>query len=244
MPDQPPLDEQNETKKRAIRRLAAAFVLIMLAVTALTFISHYKPEKPVTKTAEETVLPPEEPQIQPAPPVEPAAPLPPPPPPEVVNEKPKPAEPAQTAAPETAKPAEKPEVSARPSVAKTPAPTPALPKPRGPEKEPLTLRKAEELEGIPAETAKPVAPRPPAEKAPPAAKAAPEPAPKGYTVQLGVFSNPANALQLQEKLAQHGIRSYTETRLQIGPFKDRAEAENALRQVRNLGIGAVVVPIH
>jgi DedD protein len=49
-------------------------------------------------------------------------------------------------------------------------------------------------------------------------------------------------LQLQEKLAQHGIKSYTETRLNVGPFQNRAEAERALAKLRSLGVSAVVVP--
>ena len=68
-------------------------------------------------------------------------------------------------------------------------------------------------------------------------------APKGYAVQLGVFSNPANAIQMQEKLTQHGIKSYTETKLNVGPFQSKAEADQAMAKVRSLGIGAVVVPV-
>lgn len=89
----------------------------------------------------------------------------------------------------------------------------------------------------PAQPAKDVA-----EKAPPPAKAA-EPAPRGYTVQLGVFSNPANALQLQEKLAHNGIKSYTETKLNVGPFQSKAEADQALTKIRAMGVSAVVVPV-
>lgn len=88
-----------------------------------------------------------------------------------------------------------------------------------------------------AQPAKPVA-----EKTPPPAQAA-EPAPKGYTVQLGVFSNPTNALHLQEKLAQSGIKSYTETKLNVGPFQSKAEADQTLAKIRAMGVSAVVVPV-
>lgn len=82
------------------------------------------------------------------------------------------------------------------------------------------------------------------EKAPPPAPAQTSPAAgKGYAVQLGVFSNPDNATQMQEKLSQHGIKSYTETRLHVGPFHNRAEAEQARVKLRGLGISAVVVPL-
>jgi len=99
----------------------------------------------------------------------------------------------------------------------------------------------------PAPTAPPpVAPQAPAkvpEKAP--SKAPTEPAAaKGYVVQLGVFSNYANAQALQAKLDQAGIKSYAETRVNVGPFKDKAEADQAMAKIRALGIGAVVVPAH
>lgn len=82
------------------------------------------------------------------------------------------------------------------------------------------------------------------EKTPPSASAPGGPtAAKGYAVQLGVFSNPANATQMQEKLSQHGIKSYTETRLHVGPFQGKAEAEAAQVKLRGLGISAVVVPL-
>ncbi|MBZ0091322.1 MAG: SPOR domain-containing protein [Sulfuricellaceae bacterium] len=72
--------------------------------------------------------------------------------------------------------------------------------------------------------------------------AAPEAAPKGYLVQLGVFSDFANAQQLQQRLSQHGIKSYTETRLHVGPFNTKEEAEQSLAKLRSLGISAVIVP--
>lgn len=105
--------------------------------------------------------------------------------------------------------------------------------------------KANELKK-PAETQKIAEPAKPASTAQPSpAPASPPPAAaaKGYAVQLGVFSNPANAMQMQEKLTQHGIQSYTETKLNVGPFKNKAEADHALAKVRALGIGAVVVPL-
>ena len=62
-------------------------------------------------------------------------------------------------------------------------------------------------------------------------------------MQLGVFSNPTNALQLQEKLTRNGIKSYTETKLHVGPFLNKAEADQALAKIRSLGVSAVVVPV-
>lgn len=67
-------------------------------------------------------------------------------------------------------------------------------------------------------------------------------APKDFEVQLGVFSDMENAKQLQAKLAEHGIPSHTETRVQVGPFKTRAEADQAREKLKALGISGVIAP--
>jgi hypothetical protein len=85
----------------------------------------------------------------------------------------------------------------------------------------------------------PVAPAPAASAGAAAAKADP---PRGYVVQLGVFSSPQNAEALQRKLTEAGVQTSTETRVLIGPFRDRAEAERSMETVRKLGLGAVVMP--
>jgi cell division protein FtsN len=48
--------------------------------------------------------------------------------------------------------------------------------------------------------------------------------------------------RLQQQLAKAGIASHTETRMQLGPFKDKHEAEKALAQAIQLGINAVLLP--
>ena len=63
---------------------------------------------------------------------------------------------------------------------------------------------------------------------------------KSFEIQLGVFSDIENVQQLQAKLASHGIPSHTETRVQIGPFKLREEADRAREKLSKLGISAVV----
>lgn len=245
MPEQPSLDEQNEIKKRAIRRVIVASVLVAAAIAGLTVLTRYKSEAPVTRTtAPGTVLPPvaqpepaaPAPEEMTAPPTTPpeqeAQPAtPPPPPPEVVNA-PAPVAPAglapKTAKPIPIRPGTEAETSARPAPAKSVAPQTLT-----------STRAAQEMQ--PAQPAKASAEKP-VDKAEAPAKAA-EPAPKGYTVQLGVFSNPANALQLQEKLTQNGIKSYTETKLHVGPFQSKAEADQALAKIRAMGVSAVVVPV-
>lgn len=71
-----------------------------------------------------------------------------------------------------------------------------------------------------------------------------------FAVQLGVFSNPNNAGQVEGKLRENKIRHYTETlksppgaiRVRAGPYPSRAEAESALAQLKLAGIsGGVVV---
>ena len=240
MPEQPSVDEQNEIKKRAVRRVIVASLLVAAAIAALTVVTSYREKTPVTSTstpdtvlapikqAEPVAPPPEETAAPPAIPPEQEAQTgaPPPPPPEVVNAPLQPV-PAETTAkavkPMQAKPGAAAEISARPTPAKPSAAQ------RAPGAHPVQ-------EAPPAKAAKEIA----AEKAPPA-KAAEA---KGYTVQLGVFSNPVNAMHLQEKLTQNGIKSYTETRLNVGPFQSKAEAEQALAKIRSLGISAVVVPVH
>ncbi len=58
----------------------------------------------------------------------------------------------------------------------------------------------------------------------------------GYVLQSPRLPDTARAEELQAKLAEIGIPSTVETRLQIGPFRNRTEAENARRKVTELGI--------
>lgn len=73
----------------------------------------------------------------------------------------------------------------------------------------------------------------PAQAAPPAA--APQ-LTSGYVLHSAIFHDPGRAEEWQAKLAQEGIPSTLEVRLQIGPFKNRAEAEAARRKMNRLGI--------
>lgn len=67
-----------------------------------------------------------------------------------------------------------------------------------------------------------------------------KPMPASYEVQLGVFTDMDNVRQFQGRLTQLGIASHTETRVQIGPFKTRAEAEKAKKSLESHGISAVI----
>lgn len=57
----------------------------------------------------------------------------------------------------------------------------------------------------------------------------------GYVVQLGVFANPENARELVERLRRQGVRAHLETRVQVGPFLDRREADKARAELSRLG---------
>lgn len=57
-----------------------------------------------------------------------------------------------------------------------------------------------------------------------------------FLVQVGVFSNHANAEDLLAKLQQAGIPAQIESRVQVGPFASRAEADAARVKLKSLGI--------
>lgn len=101
------------------------------------------------------------------------------------------------------------------------------------------------------------APEQPKAESVPQLKPEPRPEPKqeagsggpAYVVQLGAFSNSADAKQQQDKLAANGIKSYTEivktakgelTRVRVGPYSTREAAEKARDQLKKLGLNGVV----
>lgn len=67
---------------------------------------------------------------------------------------------------------------------------------------------------------------------------------KGYAVQLGMFNSTGNAEKLNQKLIQSGIKAHIESRVYIGPFKTKAEADAAIKKAKELGVDAVVLPAH
>lgn len=106
----------------------------------------------------------------------------------------------------------------------------------------------EPAESVPAKpAATPAKPAPIPSTKPEAAKAAETPAKPAtpatgghFVVQLGVFSNMDNAKELVERLTKLGIKAQTETRVQVGPFLNRAEAEKAQAEMRKLGLSPTV----
>ncbi|MDP1605902.1 MAG: SPOR domain-containing protein [Rhodocyclaceae bacterium] len=57
-----------------------------------------------------------------------------------------------------------------------------------------------------------------------------------YLLQVGVFSNHANAEELVARLQQAGIPAQIESRVQVGPFASRAEADAARAKLKSLGM--------
>lgn len=233
MASPPVTEDPSHASRRAKVRIGVAITLLVTAVGILAVLNQHK-----TATEPESVTTP--------PPVQESM---------SSQETEKPAEPETPKIPEIAPP---PPVAPPAPVAETtpaePPPPPPVPGklPTMPWKSPVaTMAKAPPATSPPTEktAAHAVGTKPAQESAPikpPAAAPATEPgkaaAPKGFEVQLGVFSDMENAKQLQAKLAEHGIPSHTETRVQIGPFKTRAEAEQAKEKLKTLGITGVIAP--
>ncbi len=70
-----------------------------------------------------------------------------------------------------------------------------------------------------------------------------------FVVQLGAFSTPAKAARQSERIASQNFSAYTEivkagkeevTRVRVGPFATREEAEKTREKLKNLGFEGVV----
>ncbi|TXG77235.1 MAG: SPOR domain-containing protein [Rhodocyclaceae bacterium] len=68
--------------------------------------------------------------------------------------------------------------------------------------------------------------------------------PNGFVLQVGVFSNVANAEDLRKRLVDAGIPAHIEARVQVGPFASQAEAVAAQQKLRALGMepGMLIAP--
>jgi DedD protein len=75
-------------------------------------------------------------------------------------------------------------------------------------------------------------------------------APSGeYLVLIGAFSNEANVKNLKAKLAEQGIKTFSEpldtpqgkkTRVRAGPFPSREAAEKALEKMQRIGVSGAI----
>jgi DedD protein len=82
------------------------------------------------------------------------------------------------------------------------------------------------------------------EKPPQAAEPGHPPLADGYLVQLGVFGAMDNAETLRKNVAMRDLPVHIESRVVVGPFSDKAEAEAIREQLRRDGVveGIVVPP--
>ncbi|MCF8159917.1 MAG: SPOR domain-containing protein [Polaromonas sp.] len=80
-------------------------------------------------------------------------------------------------------------------------------------------------------------------------KAAQEPAaePGRFVVQVGAFADPARAREVRLKLERAGLKTYTHvadtkdgqrTRVRVGPFSSKAEAEKVAEKIKKLNLPA------
>ena len=65
----------------------------------------------------------------------------------------------------------------------------------------------------------------------------------GFALQAGVFGDPRRAEDLRDRIAQAGIPVTIESRVEVGPFKNKAEASAARAKLKALGIDAMLLPI-
>jgi DedD protein len=244
MADQGVAPDEQQLKQRAMRRLAVALTLIALAIAGLALLDRYHASQ---KKPEVPSAPPEQQALPGEPATRPPAPSPATEPP-AAQPTPAPATPQRTPQATPLKPVQPP-APPPPVVSNEPLPRAESnqPAPKASNEVPEDTTPATKPAPIPAtaEKATPAKPTPSKESAPPAAaKPAEQPAAKGFIVQVGVFSTPEHARALQAKLAEKGIQSSIETRVVVGPFKDRAEADAVTKQLKDLGLQGVVIAPH
>ncbi len=85
------------------------------------------------------------------------------------------------------------------------------------------------------------APAPKIEAPAKASDTAKAPVKDGYLVQLGVFASPDNARVLHDKVEALGIPTRIESRVVVGPFRNRAQAKKAREKLRTSGLGKGLV---
>lgn len=64
----------------------------------------------------------------------------------------------------------------------------------------------------------------------------------GFVLQAGVFSSSQRAEELHARLTLSGVPSTLETRVQVGPFRTKHEAEAAQAKLKELGVETILIP--
>ncbi|MFL9610635.1 SPOR domain-containing protein [Methylobacillus sp. Pita2] len=216
-------DQELQFKKRARRRLVGAIALVLLMVTILPMVLDDRSSKTLPQEIAINIPSQDGPEFtsKVAPQGEPVE--------EVVSE-------PVLSVPES--PDTEPDFEAAP-VQPAPKQEPVKKEAAKPEAKPVAPK---------VETPKAEAPKAePAKQKPADAKPA---ATGSFLVQIGVFSDPINVKNLQDKLSGQGLKSHTEviatasgdkTRLRVGPFASREAAEQALGKVKAAGLSGMVI---
>ena len=177
------------------------------------------------------------------------------------GEAPRPDSPRVEAKPEAAK------VEAKPEPAKAPVTKPEVPKTEAKPESRTEVAKAEPSKPEPAKPATPTPGRDdgararallegkPAQQvvaqAQPAASASAEAAGR-FVVQVGAFADVAKAQETRQKLERAGLKTYTHvaktpqgdrTRVRVGPFSSRADADKAAARIKALALPAAVLTL-
>lgn len=246
-----------ELKKRSRRRLVGAAALALLAAIVLPMVMDQEPITPVQdiqvsipeRDSDSGVVRPStnrqtsavEPQLAPPPEEQPPGPLPSDLPrtavePAPVRPAPPAIPPAKLVEPSPSRPPVKPELAAKPESHK---PEPSKPEAAKPEPPKVAVQAhATHEEGV---RAKDILEG--------KAAAAPAAAATGdaFVVQIGAFSDATKAASIATDLKKRGFAAYTEkvgamTRVRLGPFRGRDEADRAAQRAKASGMGGTVMP--
>jgi len=134
-------------------------------------------------------------------------------------------------------PASRPVAEAAPDSRPAPAKAEAKPEPK-PEPRPKPEARAE-AKPEPKPEPKPAAPKPADEEG-------------RFVVQVGAFADADKAKEVRQKLEKAGLKTYTSvaktadgerTRVRVGPFGNRAEADRAAAKVKGLSLSAAVLSL-
>lgn len=243
-----------ELRGQLIKRLAVAGVLVAMLLGILAFFDYLANPPEDTEAVVFTRPVPVAPQKAVSQPVTPAENLPEPPAPEkaeaAAEAPPPPTVEAQPAVPVETRPDARADQRPSPPAAGhrlAPAHTPAAAAP-APSK-PIAEGTAEpsSLPPRPTQPAEPAPAKPVARLAEPRA-AAPVLPPavsrlfSGFVLQAGVFSSSQRAEELHARLTLSGVPSTLETRVQVGPFRTKQEAEAAQAKLKELGVETILIP--
>ena len=214
-------DDTVELRNTLLRRLAMAGVLVAILLGVLAFFDHLSsvPEESETPvfTAPVPVAPPKE-VSQPVTPAENRPEAPPDAAAATAEAPPPPVVEAKPTA-EAGSTAQSAPAGHRPATASATPPSPVA-----------------EATAPPQPLAPPATPASAPVKPPAAPRLSP-----GFVLQAGVFSNPQLAEELHAKLTLNGVPSSIETRVQVGPFRTRQEAEAAQARLKEQGIQTILI---